>query len=369
MPPLPAPFSMIRHTTLAADVFSACEIARAAGVSPGEARALLASGAVETFDGRFVPADEAVVAVRSLLAGRGAYRETLFQPPPAAQRAPGRALAASTAVHAATLALVAAIASWGAGHAAVIADPPATTRLVFLATPGPGGGGGGGGLRQPAPPARAEMKGPSPLRSPVPPPRPLARKPQDARVPPPPPFRPPVSKPVEPPVTAARTEKTPQVIAPVASTAADTQDRAGVLTGQPAAAPSQGPGAGGGAGTGQGTGIGEGDGTGIGPGSGGGTGGGPYRPGAGITPPAIVREVKPEYTEDARRRAVEGDVVLEIIVRADGSVGAVKLLQGLGAGLDERAVDAVRQWRFSPAHRYGRPVDVVVEVAVEFKLR
>jgi len=47
----------------------------------------------------------------------------------------------------------------------------------------------------------------------------------------------------------------------------------------------------------------------------------------------------------------------------------VKLLRGLGAGLDERAVDAVRQWRFNPAHRYGTPVDVIVEVAVEFKLR
>jgi protein TonB len=47
----------------------------------------------------------------------------------------------------------------------------------------------------------------------------------------------------------------------------------------------------------------------------------------------------------------------------------VKVLQGLGAGLDQRAADAVRQWRFSPARRFGTPVDVIVEVAVEFKLR
>ena len=53
----------------------------------------------------------------------------------------------------------------------------------------------------------------------------------------------------------------------------------------------------------------------------------------------------------------------------DGSVGEVRLLRGLGAGLDQRAIDAVRQWRFSPALRQGTPVDVVVEVAVEFKLR
>ena len=56
-------------------------------------------------------------------------------------------------------------------------------------------------------------------------------------------------------------------------------------------------------------------------------------------------------------------------MRSDGSVGDVKVLQGLGGGLDQRAVDAVRQWRFSPARRYGTPVDVIVEVAVEFKLR
>jgi TonB family protein len=61
--------------------------------------------------------------------------------------------------------------------------------------------------------------------------------------------------------------------------------------------------------------------------------------------------------------------VLEIVVRRDGGVGQIKLLQGLGAGLDERAIAAVRQWQFSPAHRYGVPVDVMVEVAVEFKLR
>jgi TonB family protein len=115
--------------------------------------------------------------------------------------------------------------------------------------------------------------------------------------------------------------------------------------------------------------MGEGSGSGIGAGSGGGTGGGPYRAGSGITAPGLLREFKPDYTEEARRRSIEGDVVLEIVVRADGSVGSVKVLHGLGAGLDQRAADAVRQWRFSPARRYGTPVDVLVEVAVEFKLR
>jgi protein TonB len=115
--------------------------------------------------------------------------------------------------------------------------------------------------------------------------------------------------------------------------------------------------------------MGEGTGAGIGPGTTAGTGGGPYRPGSGITPPTLLREVKPDYTEEARRRNLAGEVVLEIVVRSDGSVGDVRVMRGLGAGLDHRAVDAVRQWRFSPARRHGTPVDVMVEVAVEFKLR
>lgn len=173
----------------------------------------------------------------------------------------------------------------------------------------------------------------------------------------------------EPPV---KPEPVPPVVAPVVTVAADAKDRAGIpwIPTPPAReADSHGPGAGAGTGSGQGPGIGEGDGSGIGAGSGGGTGGGPYRPGSGITAPSIVREVKPDYTEEGRRRNLEGDVVLEIVVRSDGTVGNVKLLQGLGAGLDQRAAEAVRQWRFAPARRYGTPVDVIVEVAMEFKLR
>jgi TonB family protein len=157
-------------------------------------------------------------------------------------------------------------------------------------------------------------------------------------------------------------------VAPVAQTTPDPVDKAGVLADAPNS-DSHGPGTGSGAGTGQGTGIGEGTGSGIGPGSGGGTGGGPYRPGSGITPPSIIREIRPDYTEEARRRGLSGDVDLEIVVRADGTVGNVRVLHGLGGGLDQRAVEAVKQWRFAPAKRYGTPVDVMVEVAVEFKLR
>jgi TonB family protein len=159
------------------------------------------------------------------------------------------------------------------------------------------------------------------------------------------------------------------LVAPVVATAADTRDREGVIERPHGNADSQGSGSGGGNGTGTGTGNGQGLGSGIGEGSGGGTGGGPYRPGSGIEPPRLLREVKAAYTDEARRRGVSGDVLLEIVIRVDGSVGDVRVLQGLGSGLDQRAIEAVRQWRFAPAKRKGVPVDVLVEVAVEFILR
>ena len=60
---------------------------------------------------------------------------------------------------------------------------------------------------------------------------------------------------------------------------------------------------------------------------------------------------------------------MEIVVRRDGSVGDLRIIRGLGGGLNERAAQAVRQWRFSPARRQAAAVDVIVEVSVEFKLR
>ena len=357
-------------TGIVPDVFTPREIAAAAGVQVHEVRALVASGEIEAIDGRFVPEPEAVRAVHILRGSEAVEADRpLFRRPAGTRRSPG-GLAASGALHLAALGCLVLLATMGVATAP---EERETTpvRLVFLATPGPGGGGGGGGLRQPAPPPKAEKKGTSALRSPVPPPRPITTRPPEPKPrPTPPPVNvQPAPKPVDPPAPPPQPVPLPQVVAPVATVPADPRDQAGVLTDSPADSESHGPGAGSGAGTGQGTGIGEGTGAGIGPGSGGGTGGGPYRPGSGITPPAIIREVKPDYTEEARRRGVEGDVELEIVVRADGGVGSVTLIHGLGNGLDQRAMDAVKQWRFSPARRFGTPVDVIVEVAVEFKLR
>lgn len=348
------------------EVFTPREIAAAAGVRIADVQALIAEGSVRALQGHFVTAADAVRIVRQL---RGvavpAAERPLFGPRLGTKRSPG-ALVASGALHVGGLVAFLLLTM---GVAAPTALPSAQMRLVFLAMPGPGGGGGGGGLKQPAPPPAAKMKGASLERSPVPPPRPRTTRPPEPepKKTPPPPTPEPVAKPVEPPPPAPP-KPLPEVVAPVAQAPADVTDKAGVLA-DAKDADSHGPGTGAGAGTGQGTGIGEGTGSGVGPGSGGGTGGGPYRPGSGITPPSIVREVHPDYTEEARRRGVQGDVELEIVVRADGTVGNVRVLRGLGSGLDQRAADAVRQWRFAPAKRFGTPVDVMVEVAVEFKLR
>jgi protein TonB len=340
------------------DVFSVDEIARAAGVRSADVRVLVRSGVLPSIDGRFFAQTDAVTAVRTL-AGTAPADRVLFRPTGGMTREPGMPLAVSSGLHVAMLGALVLMASFGIAkpQARVPMDDGKDLRMVFLVTPGPGGGGGGGGLREPAPPPPAQRKDKSVLHSPVP-----VRKPP-ARVEPPPIVRhddPPPPKPE------------PQVVAPIVAASNDPRDRAGIPWTPRAPQPqvdSHGPGTGGGTGTGQGTGVGEGSGAGIGPGSGGGTGGGPYRPGSGIVAPTILREVKPDYTDEGRRRNIEGDVVLEIVVKSDGTVGSVKLLSGLGAGLDQRATDAVRQWRFNPARRYGVPVDVIVEVAVEFKLR
>jgi periplasmic protein TonB len=365
---------MSARTTLTPEVFSTREIARAAGTSTADAEALIASGVVSSLDGEFVDATEAVRAVRLLkgLTPAHAAERPIFRPLRNMRRRNSGPLTASGLLHATAFGL--ALLTFGIPTARQVEPEPTTSpRLVFLVKPGPGGGGGGGGLRQPDPPRRALLKGKDPLKSPVPVERVVRRPVPDPPAPPkpapPPPEVTPVQRPIEPPPPVAKPDPVPPIVAPVVSAPADDRDRVGVIDAPPSTSDSQGRGNGGGAGSGGGTGNGEGIGPGIGPGSGGGTGGGPYRPGSGIAAPELIHEVKPDYTEEARRRSLAGDVVLEIVVRSDGRVGSVRVVQGLGAGLDQRAVDAVRQWRFSPARRFGTPVDVVVEVAVEFRLR
>ena len=362
------------HVSVASsEVFTAAEIARAAGVSVRAARELIRGGSIDAMPGGFVASDEAVSAVK-LLSGSSAtessVRRQLFAPPPSTETRTGVPLVASMAAHGGMFLIILLAATLGSTNPAVSRPSEfKPVRMVFLAIPGPGGGGGGGGLRQPAPARKAQLQGTNRMRSPVPVSRAIkSETPKPAPRSVPPPVRP-VERPVEPPPPAKSPDPAPPVVAPVASVPADPKDRPGVLDERAPESSSRGTGEGGGSGTGTGAGVGEGTGSGVGPGSGGGTGGGPYRPGSGVTPPGLLHEVKPDYTEEARRRSIEGEVVLEIVVRSDGSVGNIRILRGLGAGLDQRAADAVRQWRFSPARRQGTPVDVMVEVAVEFRIR
>jgi TonB family protein len=112
-------------------------------------------------------------------------------------------------------------------------------------------------------------------------------------------------------------------------------------------------------------------GSGLGPGFGGGTGGGTYRPGNGVTLPRVLREIKPQYTSDAMRAKVQGTVLLECVVRTDGSVGDVQVVRSLDPtfGLDQEAVKAARQWRFAPGTRQGEPVAVLITIELTFTLR
>lgn len=348
------------------DVFSPREIARTAGVPLGVVRELIASAEIATIDGELVAHQDAVAAVRSLRGGRREATRFLFGATVFALRAPSHrsrplSFAGSTLLHAALLLGAVAVTTVQLGSVADAPEPPEPTklvRLVFVAEPGPGGGGGGGGLQQPAPPPKARREGTNRLSSPVPkrPPPERIEVPKEPELP------------KEPPVL--ENDPLPPLVGPLVSVAADAEEVLGSLDeGAPETGDSQGPGSGGGTGAGTGTGVGEGTGAGVGAGSGGGTGGGPYRPGSGIEPPRVLHEVKPAYTEQARRAGLEGEVVLEIVVRRDGTVSDVRVLRRLGSGLDEEAVRAVRQWRFAPAERFGDAVDVVVEVAMEFRLR
>jgi TonB family protein len=136
----------------------------------------------------------------------------------------------------------------------------------------------------------------------------------------------------------------------------------------PAAPPSNGTGSGGGIGAGSGGGVGVGHGPGVGAGSGGGIGGGVYKVGGGISAPQAITAPDPDYTEEARKAKRQGTCVLGLIVDAAGRPRDIKVIRGLGLGLDEKALDAVRQWRFQPALKDGKPVDVQISVEVEFRL-
>lgn len=132
--------------------------------------------------------------------------------------------------------------------------------------------------------------------------------------------------------------------------------------------PSNGTGSGGGIGSGNGGGVGSGEGPGVGPGRGGGIGGGVFRVGGGVSPPRAIFAPDPEYSEEARKAKYQGTCVLRLVVGPDGRTRDIRVARTLGLGLDQRAIEAVKQWKFEPAMKDGKPVAVQVNVEVTFRL-
>jgi TonB family protein len=132
--------------------------------------------------------------------------------------------------------------------------------------------------------------------------------------------------------------------------------------------PSNGPGSGGGIGSGSGGGVGSGKGGGFGPGEGGGVGGGVFRVGGGVTAPALLYKVEPEYSEEARKAKYQGTVLLYVEVDPSGRATNIKVARSLGLGLDEKAIEAVKKWKFKPGYKDGKPVTVAATIEVNFRL-
>ncbi len=131
---------------------------------------------------------------------------------------------------------------------------------------------------------------------------------------------------------------------------------------------SDGTGHGGGVGSGSGGGAGSGDGRGVGPGSGAGIGGGVFHIGGGVSQPRLIHQVDPEFSEEARKAKYQGQALVQVVIGPDGSVREAKVLSPLGMGLDEKAIEAVRKWKFEPAQKDGRPVAVYAQIEVNFRL-
>jgi protein TonB len=122
-------------------------------------------------------------------------------------------------------------------------------------------------------------------------------------------------------------------------------------------------------GRGSGSGLGNGNGSGYGNGSGGNIGGGLYRVGGGVTAPVALNSVEAEFSDEARRAKYQGVCLISLIVDAQGNPQNPRVVRALGMGLDEKAIEAVKKYKFKPAMKDGKtPVPVMITVEVNFRL-
>src|SRR5580700_7311961 len=132
--------------------------------------------------------------------------------------------------------------------------------------------------------------------------------------------------------------------------------------------PSNGTGSQSGIGEGSGGGVGTGHGRGVGPGDDMGMGGGAFRVGRGVSSPRVIYQTDPEFSEEARKAKFQGTCVLGLIVDASGRPTNIHVVSSLGMGLDEKAIESVRNWKFEPGQRDGHPVPTMINVEVDFHL-
>jgi TonB family protein len=93
-----------------------------------------------------------------------------------------------------------------------------------------------------------------------------------------------------------------------------------------------------------------------------------YKVGGGISSPTLVHKVEPEYSDEARAALYQGTVVLAVTIDTDGTAQDMRVIRGLGLGLDEKALQAISQWKFKPGAKDGQPVPVMATIEVNFRL-
>lgn len=255
----------------------------------------------------------------------------------------------SMGVHLGVFALIAAFLFWHPKKKPMVAQvvpPPAfniTPFMPFAASPTASGGGGGGGDRDVLQAAKGKL--PKIAKVQFVPPDEIIRNPKPKLV-------------VEPTVVMPDNLKLPNNNMPTLG------DPSTVVKG-PA---SNGTGSAGGIGSGKSGGVGSGSGAGVGPGEGGGYGGGLYRVGGGVTPPVTIYAPEPEFSDQARMAKFQGQCIVEVVVDAKGLPRNPKVIRALGMGLDEKALAAVKQYRFKPASLQGKPVPVMIDIVVDFHI-
>jgi TonB family protein len=87
-----------------------------------------------------------------------------------------------------------------------------------------------------------------------------------------------------------------------------------------------------------------------------------------VVQPTVIAQAEPDYADEAREKKVEGEVYLEFVVGVDGRTHDVHVTKSLGSGLDEKSIEAVRQWTFRPGTLDGNPVAVKLRGSVSFHI-